>query len=172
MTATGYSGQQINLKRPDGTLINITGADMPALVQNVEDFIEHAAPLLDRLLESIQAQALVGNALGGTPLPQEQVAQAAYATQPAQSKPAPPAPAAPGPSTETDRWGNSFELGHPEAPLTPHGPAVLKRGKSQSGNLYAQWVDPRAKAVPSNYARGVRQDPPDVWPAEFARRGI
>lgn len=101
---------------------------------------------------------------------QPQVPQQAGPTSPAPSTPAPQAQAAPTQSVETDRWGNSYEHGHPKAPLTPLGQqAVLFRGTSQAGKPYARWIDPRSKKVPSVYASGVRQDPSDLWAGDFAR---
>lgn len=160
---TGYSGQQINIKRNDGMLINITGGDTAELKQNVEEFIEYVAPLLDTLAEATNAMALVGNILGGRVIQD--------AGSPAQSGSAPQGQAAAGPAqrTENDKWGNSYEWGHPKAPLTPSGlPAVLKRGKSSAGKAFNRWIDPRSKAIPSVYASGQKQDPPDVWAGDWA----
>lgn len=97
------------------------------------------------------------------------VPQQAGPTSPAPSAPVPQAQAAPTPQVETDRWGNSYEHGHPKAPMTPLGtPAVLRRATSQAGKPYAQWIDPRNKAIPSVYAVQ-KVNPPDMWSGEFAR---
>lgn len=72
--------------------------------------------------------------------------------------------------TETDKWGNTYEWGHPKAPLTPSGqPAVLKRCRSKQGKDYAKWIDPRDKYIPSVYASGQKVNPPDLWPGDWAR---
>lgn len=69
---------------------------------------------------------------------------------------------------ETNKFGNTYEWGHPKAPMTPAGQAVLKRATSRAGKPYARWIDPRSKEIPSVYESGVRQDPPDLWPGDFA----
>lgn len=61
-----------------------------------------------------------------------------------------------------DRFGRYFEFGHPQAPQTAHGPAVLMHATGQSGKPYSRWLDPRAKAVPGNYEKGLRSDPVDA----------
>lgn len=93
-------------------------------------------------------------------------------TSPAPSQPATQGQGAQG-RVETDRWGGAYEWDRPDAPYTPTGlRAVLKRGTSKEGKSYARWIDPRSKAIPSVYASGVRNDPPDLWPGDFAPRGI
>lgn len=79
----------------------------------------------------------------------------------------PPA-ASGGGGVETNRYGNTYEWGHPKAPMTPAGQAVLKRATSRAGKPYARWIDPRSKEIPSVYEAGARQDPPDLWPGDFA----
>lgn len=163
-----YAGHQINANYPfgdrNGMLINITGDDIPSLLNNLEEFLEHVAVRLPDLRTSLEVVTTVGEVFPGT----------TSATSHAQQGPANQGQAAAGPAqrtgTETDKWGNTYEWGHPKAPLTPSGaPAVLKRGKSQQGNNYARWIDPRSKAIPSVYASGQKQDPPDVWPGDFAK---
>lgn len=155
---SGYSGQQVNIRLDNGILINLTGADVPDLAATIGDFIEHVAPQLGALSESVGAVAAVGNAFPGSQV---------VSSSPAQPGPAAPAPAAPAPGgPETDRYGNTFEHNHPKAPQTQWGPAVLKRGTSKSGNSYARWTDPRDPYIPSNKGKAA---PPDLWPGEFAR---
>lgn len=99
---TSYGAAQVNIKLGDGTLINICGADMDDLGQNIEEFITTVAPKLSRLGEAVGAVATVGNALGGqvvgtSPAPQVSVAQAQAApgftpTRFQQSPPPGPAP--------------------------------------------------------------------------------
>lgn len=86
---------------------------------------------------------------------------------------APAAPAAPAAQAgsdepEVNKYGNTYEWAHPKAPMTPAGQAVLKRATSRAGKPYARWIDPRSKEIPSVYAAGARQDPPDLWPGDFA----
>lgn len=163
---TGYSGQQINIRLNNGLLINITGADLPELAQNVDDFIDHVAPKLDTLAESVGAVAAVGNALGAT----------VVGSSPAPQASAGPAPAAPAAAdaylAEKDQWGNAFEHNREDAPYTPHGRAVLKWGKSQStGNFYSKWLDPRHKSIPAARARGQRSDLADEWQGSWGPKG-
>lgn len=54
-----------------------------------------------------------------------------------------------GGKVETDKFDNTYEFGHPKAPATPHGPAVLKTWKERSGKTRKSWVDPRT--APSGY---------------------
>lgn len=98
---------------------------------------------------------------GQAPAAQESPWDAAPAAQSA-------APAAQEPKRETNKFGNTYEWGHPKAPMTPAGQAVLKRATSRAGKPYARWIDPRSKEIPSVYDSGVRQDPPDLWPGDFA----
>lgn len=82
-----------------------------------------------------------------------------------------PAPGAPqgGQFTETDKWGGRWTHNHPKAPTTQFGAMVLREWKAQSGKDMKRWVDPRAKAVPTNYANGVRQDPADLLDGDWAK---
>ena len=67
---------------------------------------------------------------------------------------------------ETDKWGNTWEYGRPDAPATPRGPAVLKSGTSREGKGYKRWEDP-AKG-PRWYAqRQPKVDDSQLWPGEF-----
>lgn len=70
--------------------------------------------------------------------------------------------------THPKGWG-TFEHNHPDAPATMWGPKVLKRAKSQKGNDYAQWLDPRDPAIPSVTSR---DKPSDYIEPEFAPKGI
>lgn len=126
--------------------------------------------------EAWAAQMTVGNTLGGAEVRHEVPAsgfpgpQAAAGFSPAPSASAAPAQGAPaGATIESDRWGNSYEIGRPDAPMTQYGPAVLKHGKSQAGKPYKRWIDPRSKVIPSVYASGVRSDPADLWPGDWAK---
>lgn len=122
----------------------------------------------------------VADGLGASsvqPAPQAQPQAPAAPASPWESAPA--APAAPAPAAapaaqpgssepEVNKYGNTYEWGHPQAPMTPGGQAVLKRATSRAGKAYARWIDPRSKEIPSVYAAGTRQDPPDLWPGDFA----
>lgn len=74
-----------------------------------------------------------------------------------------------GGTIETDPWGGTYEHGHPKAPQTPFGPKVLKRAKSQAGNMYAQWLDPRDPKIPSVYAAMGKTKPDGYIEPEFAK---
>lgn len=95
--------------------------------------------------------------------------------QPQQAAPVPPPPFDGPPQgggevrVETDKWNNTYEHGRPDAPNTAFGPAVLKRGTARSGKPYARWIDPRDKGIPSVYASGQRDNPPDLWEGDWAR---
>lgn len=162
-----YSGHQINANYPfgdrNGMLINITGDDIPSLLNNMEEFLEHVAVRLPDLRSALEAAVAVGEAFPGT----------TSVSSPAQQAPAAQAQGAPGASqsrVETDKWGNSYEWGNPKAPMTPQGlSAVLKTGRSQSGKDYKRWIDPRTKAIPSVYASGTKVDPPDLWPGDWVK---
>lgn len=109
--------------------------------------------------EAWAAEVEVSATLGATPVAGATASPAQAAAGPAQRT-----------GTETDKWGNTYEWGHPKAPLTPSGaPAVLKRGRSQQGKDYAKWIDPRDKYIPSVYASGQKVNPPDLWPGDWAR---
>lgn len=55
----------------------------------------------------------------------------------------PPAQAQPeGVRTVTDRWGNQWTYGRPDAPVCAHGTMVLKKGTSKAGKSYVGWFDP------------------------------
>lgn len=109
-------------------------------------------------------QGLGGQVVQAQPTP----TQASYTPAPQVS--APPAQVAPagGAHSETDRFQNTWTFNHPKAPQTPHGPAVHRSWTTQAGKASNRWVDPRAKAVAGNYAKGVREDPADLWPGDWA----
>lgn len=91
-------------------------------------------------------------------------------TSPAPSTPVAPAQAAPTSGRrDTDKWGRTYTEGVANAPMSPFGPAVLKDAKNREGKPYQQWIDPRLKEIPWNYAAGVRSDPADKWAGEFVR---
>jgi hypothetical protein len=71
--------------------------------------------------------------------------------------------------SETDRWGNTYTYGHPQAPSTAHGPAVLKSGTSREGKAYQQWLDPRDPKIPSVYQKNGKDKPFDLWSGEFVK---
>lgn len=145
---------QASLKLNDGTLINVR-SDNTEEFWNVLGEIEENGHRITETGKHLNAVAGVQNVLGGT------VQQVQNTHTPVQ------AAAAAGPTTETNKWGSSYELNRPDAAGTPFGPAVLKTAKSKAGSWYKQWIDPRSKEIPSNYDKGVRSDPPDKWAGEF-----
>lgn len=173
---------QLKGSRPEAPWLVIDGTPTQIVDQITEVFpdlgpadVTELPSLVAKARALWAAQSEVGATLGGTEVPQPQVPVNNYppnptASAPAQQTYAPQASAVGGRSdTETDRWGKSYQHGHPQAPQTPFGPAVLKRAQSQAGKPYARWVDPRAKEIPSVYAAGTRNDPPDLWPGDFAK---
>lgn len=65
----------------------------------------------------------------------------------------------------TDRWGNVWTYGHPDAPALPDGRGFYarKKGKSKAGSEYTGWFDP---------AKGPKPFPPGATeaPAQFPKR--
>lgn len=140
--------------------------------ENFESLVKVGAATAADLVQTWDAEK---KARGGQAAAAPAPARQAGPTPPAPSNPAPQAQAAGplGPQTESDKWNNTYEHNHPQAPQTQHGPKVLKRGVSKAGKPYAAFIDPRSKAIPSVYASGVRQDPADVLPPDFdAARGL
>lgn len=165
---------QVSPKLADGTLVNVR-AESPAELAAIIEQLVQVAPAVASLPSHLNGVGVVATGLGGTVVDHQAAPppQQATATNPASWNPPAPQQAAPqggGPRVETNQWGASFEHDHPSAPITPQGvKAVLKRATSQQGKAYARWIDPRSKDIPSNRAAGVRQDPADLWPGDFAR---
>ena len=168
---------QISPKLADGTLVNVRAETPHELAALIEGLVQ-VAPAVASLPAHLNGVGAVATGLGGQVVEH----RAAPPQQPSASNPAswnPPAQAAQqappggGARVESDKWGGSYEWDRPDAPITPQGvKAVLKRGTSKQGSPYARWIDPRSKVIPSVYASGVRQDPADLWPGEFAARGV
>lgn len=68
--------------------------------------------------------------------------------------------------SETDKWGNAWEYGRPDAPATPRGPAVLKTGMSRDNKQYKRWEDP-AKGPRWYASRQPKPQDHELWPGEF-----
>lgn len=115
--------------------------------------------------EAWAAQMSVATGLGGTEVRQEVPAREFQQRQEQPQREM--ATGARTPVVERDNWGNTYEIGRPDAKMTQYGPAVLKTGKSKTGNVYKRWIDPRDKAIPSVYAGGQHSNPADLWDGEF-----
>lgn len=153
----------------------------PWIVVRAEDPNEmerYLAAVKERLIAAVSDAARAFHAIWGVAdglgassvqaAPQDQAPAASASPWDAAPATQAAAPAAQGPKRETNKFGNTYEWGHPKAPMTPAGQAVLKRATSRAGKPYARWIDPRSKEIPSVYESGVRQDPPDLWPGDFA----
>lgn len=152
---------QISPKIGD-VLVNVRGNDPQEVLQTLEFLADNAVEIGQSLGK------LTGAGNVGAAFPQSQQVTSSPAPQgPAPQVPAAPTPAPVQPSVEADKWGRQYEWGNPGAPITPFGQAVLFTGESRQGGTYQQWLDPRAKKIPSNYAKGIRQDPQDVWGPEW-----
>lgn len=78
-----------------------------------------------------------------------------------------------------DRFGRTFVWGDPEAPDVPSGPSQGQKAvKMQAtsgpqsrtpGQPYEKWIDPGSKDVPSNFARGIKANPPGLWAGEYVK---
>lgn len=107
-----------------------------------EVFKQHVTPTPQQAAQTVQ-QGLGGQQVGGyQQWPQGQPQQAPqqppvdpWAGIPQQQ--APPQQATGG--QVTDRYGNRYQIGLPNAPLCQHGPMVYKNGRSQAGKDYEGW---------------------------------
>lgn len=112
-----------------------------------------AAPVVAELAAVDQAVAyLQAGGITGTVVQQEQLG--GYTVQP-------PAPITQQSVEEiTDKWGNTWTYGHPDAPALPDGRGAYarKKGISKAGSQYTGWFDP-AKG-PKAFPPGVTEAPP------------
>jgi hypothetical protein len=72
-----------------------------------------------------------------------------------------------GRKVETDKFDNTYEFNHPQAPDTPYGPAVLKRWTQRDGKKRANWVDPRT--APSGYGQFGTIADDDRWGGKWGK---
>lgn len=145
---------QVSVKLNDGTLVNMR-SDSPDELWQIVDNVVANADKITTLNSHLGAVDNVASVLGGN----VQTHEAAPPREPVSQ--------AGGVVIENNKWGGTYEVGRPDAAQTPWGPAVLKHAKSQAGKHYKRWIDPRSKEIPSNYAKGIRNDPPDKWDGEF-----
>lgn len=124
----------------NGDLFTVRGDDAATFRANLDAVI--LTDLADKVLT---AQSAAHEASGVAAPAVAQVQQSVAA--PAQAAPAPtyqaPAPQG-GVETVTDRFGNTWIYGLPDAPQLPDGRGqfVLKQGRSKAGKAYKGWFDP------------------------------
>lgn len=98
-----------------------------------------AAPVnvVDQAIANLEAGGLTGTVVQQAPVPAAQQAL----------------------EEVTDRWGNVWTYGHPDAPALPDGRGnyARKRGTSKTGRTYTGWFDP---------AKGPKPFPPGAVEAE------
>lgn len=149
---------QVNVKLDDGTLVNVRADSPDELWYLVENVAENGSKVAN-LASHLNGVGVVQKSLGGETVQHN-------ATPPWDTG-QPSSAGGGGVVREQNKWGGEYELNRPDAKMTPWGPAVLKAGKSQAGKHYKRWIDPRSKEIPSNYAKGIRDDPQDKWDGEF-----
>lgn len=144
----------------DDALAAIAAAVGSATLQGmgtvVADFPTQPAPGTPQATPGQQYAAPAGQPVTGPPSSDPWAGQQQVPTAPnagwgqpapvASSAPPVAPPSNPGYPTQAqqvknDRFGNSFLLGRPDAPLCTHGqPSVLKSGTSKAGKPYSGWV--------------------------------
>jgi hypothetical protein len=164
---------QLSTKLASGALVNIRAITAEEFIDHLKEFEGELSQLLvDTDATLVAASRVAAGGLTGIAPAPAAVAQAPVAQGFDTSNPhggfTPPAAAA-GVSLEgTDRFGNSYYQGHPKAPLTPRGPALLKFATSREGKPYAVFVDP----CKGTQFRGDRK-PADMLADDYnAARGI
>lgn len=146
----------VTVKTKAGTLFTIRGDEPAEFVQRIQDAV--VANLHDAVgtLEELALMATPGTAhtqsapVASAPSPIDLVTETFGATvisetavAPSFAPVPPPAQAQPeGVRTVTDRWGNQWTYGRPDAPVCAHGTMVLKKGTSKAGKSYVGWFDP------------------------------
>jgi hypothetical protein len=148
---------QVSVKLNDGTMVNVRSDNPDELWQAVDNVVANSDKI-SNLSSSLGAVDAITKNFGASVISHQAAPPQDYGTAPA---------GAAGVTIENNKWGGTYELGRPDAEMTPWGPAVLKHAKSQAGKHYKRWIDPRSKEVPSNYAKGIRDDPQDKWDGAF-----
>jgi hypothetical protein len=65
-----------------------------------------------------------------------------------------------------DKWGGRWTYGHPQAPQTQRGPAIIREWKAQSGKMMKRWADPAAG--PRWFAeRKPKVEKEQQWPGDW-----
>lgn len=133
---------QASKRTSNGDLINVRGRNAEEFNQNLIDASESA-----HLIAAFFAAVDDASKVGGPPAPQAPPAAVSAPPQQQYQQSAPQeAPSAPqgGMETITDKWGAQWTYGHPQSPQTPHGPAIIKKWRAQSGKDMSRWTDPAA----------------------------
>ena len=143
----------------NGDLLTVRGDTAADFQNNLDAFL-----LSDVLLDKVRAFA--ADAAGGSMTAAEATVNAAFnngtaTANPAVAAPAAPQGVAPGPEpveTLTDKWGNTWTYGLPNAPQSINGLMVLKEGRAKSGKPYKGWFD-RTKGPKRTTPVGPPADP-------------
>ena len=169
----------------------VASGDSVGEVKDVLGAIEQSGLLADvgRVAAGFRNTAAMGGTLGARPVdapnaqqpagsPQgasEQPGQGSWgsapqngAQQPAgatQGQQQPQAAAQGGPRIVKDNFGNEWEYDVAGAPMTPRGPAIVKRGNGAKG-LWRKWYDP-AQGPEWFAQRKPKVNPSDRWQGEF-----
>ena len=132
---------QASKRTSNGDLINVRGRNADEFNQNLIDASESA-----HLIAAFFAAVDDASKVGGPPAPQAHPTPAVSAPQQYQQAAPHQAPVAPqgGVEVEVDKWGGRWTYGHPQAPQTQRGPAVIREWQAQSGKMMKRWADPAA----------------------------
>lgn len=121
----------------NGDLLTVRGDTVEDFANNAEDLISKLG-VINELQEAVRAVAVAGAGLSAATPP---LNTPVGGTQPA---PADFGPVTQGPEQLTDRWGNQWTYGLPDAPALPDGRGnyALKVGTTKAGKPYKAWFDP------------------------------
>lgn len=124
---------QVNFKLSNGDLINIYADTQEELEKGLTS-IQDLSTLISSVSQSLNGVARVIDIAKVAPAAPALVAVAAPA----------PAASAGAIETVTDRYGNQWTYGLPDAPDLPDGRGkyAKKRGTSKQGKAYVGWFDP------------------------------
>lgn len=168
MAAPSDTKFQVNLKTPNGALINLYATSDFELKEQLDSLRERLAPEI----AAVDALLTGASVVASTPPASQQVSQQqapqAPPQQQYQQQPAQQAQVQQGPREKQDRWGNTWVYDHPDAPQTPRGPAVMKVWTAQSGKLTRRWSDPASG--PEWFEQRKPKVPKEQqWDGEFVR---
>ncbi|MEW1959805.1 hypothetical protein [Kineococcus sp. NPDC059986] len=165
---------QLSSKLHTGGLVNIRAVTAEEFADHLKEFEGDLTQLVaDTDATLVSASRVAAGGLTGVPVAAPPAAPQGYQggyQAPAQGGFVPPAANAGGDKVleGTDRYGNRYYSGHPKAPMTNRGPALLKFATSQQGKPYAVFVDP----CKGTQFRGDRK-PADLFPDDYnTARGI
>jgi hypothetical protein len=173
----------------------VVSADTSGELRDRLGEIEQSGALVDvsRVAKAFQGYAAVGGTLGARPVDapgsaqqqppaqapqgppqgaQQQPPAGSWGNAPQQPQQPPQQPAAPQggsgqPFILKDNFGNEWEYDVPGAPMTPRGPAIVKRGvNAKNGSVWRKWYDPAAG--PKWFTdRQAKVATADRWQGEF-----